>query len=138
MYPGYTNDGKYENPDDKENFATLIKELYDAFQPKGYVLSVAVSSKKDVIMNSYYVPTLSKYLNFINLMTYGFYEEKREGKLYVTGADAPLYHKPDATGTALEYTVEYAVDYWLKKGADPNKIVWKFVFSFEKFILLIF
>ena len=45
MYPGYTNDGKYENPD-KENFAILIKELYDAFQPKGYVLSAAGSSKK--------------------------------------------------------------------------------------------
>ena len=72
MYPGYTKDGEYENQDDKENFAILIKEVYDAFQPKGYVLSAAVSSKNDVIENSYDVSALSKYLNFINLLTYGF------------------------------------------------------------------
>ena len=56
----------------------------------------------------------------------------------ITGADAPLYPKPDATGKAREYTVEYAVNHWLNKGADSKKVAWKFVYSFKKFIILIF
>lgn len=113
----------------------MIKELYDAFQPKGYVLSAAVSSIKDVIENSYNVSTLSKYLNFINLLTYGFNDHRHFGKPYLTGANAPLHPRPDETGNAREYTVEYAVNYWLNKGADSKKIVCKFIFSFNKFMI---
>ena len=90
MYPGYTNDGKYENPDN-ENFAILIKELYDAFQSKGYVLSAAVSSKKHIIDISYDIFTLSKYLNFINLITYDFYEKKSVMENFMLPAQMPRY-----------------------------------------------
>ena len=41
------------------------------------------------------------YLDFINLLTYGFHEDNRQ----LTSADAPLYPKENATGTDLEYTV---------------------------------
>ena len=66
---------------------------------------------KNIIDISYDIFTLLKYLNFINLITYDFYEKKRYGKLYVTGANAPLHPQQDATGNAREYTIEYAVNY---------------------------
>ena len=74
------------------------------------------------------------YLDFINLLTYGFHEDNRQ----LTSADAPLYPKENATGTDLEYTVEYAVNYWLENGVDHKKIVWMFVFRFDKILILHF
>ena len=37
--------------------------------------------------------------------------------------NAPLYPLPGSTGTELQFTVSYAVDHWLKLGADPAKLV---------------
>ena len=74
---------------------------------------------KNDISISYDVPSLSKYLDIINLMMYNFYGSWDNR----TEAHAPLHSKQDATGTDLEYTVEYAMNYFLTKGADPNKIV---------------
>ena len=67
-------------------------------------------------------------------MTYDFHGY-RESE---TGPTAPLYLKPSATGTDLEYTVEYAVNYWLENGVDHKKIVWMFVFRFDKILILHF
>ena len=74
---------------------------------------------KNDINISYDVPSLSKYFDIINLMMYNFHGSWDNR----TEAHAPLHSKPDATGTDLEYTVEYAMNYFLTKGADPNKIV---------------
>ena len=119
-FPGFLDHGqKGGNLEDKQNFVLLIQELHDAFHLEGYVLSASVSSKKDFIDISYDITALSKHLDFINLMTYDFHVY-RESE---TGPTAPLYLKPSATGTDLEYTVEYAVNYWMDKEADPKKIV---------------
>lgn len=119
-YPGFKDQGQGGgNPNDKQNFAYLIKELHYAFQPKGYVLSASVSANKTRIDVSYDVFTLSKYLDFINLITYDFHGAFVER----TAPNAPLHPKPGATGIDMIYTVEYAVNYWLMKGADPRKIV---------------
>ena len=124
-YPGFLNEGqKGGNPVDKEHFSALAKELSDAFQPKGYLLTAAVSAGKGTIDIAYDVPALSKYLNFINLMAYDFHG----GWEQETGANAPLHPKQGASGIDLEFTVEYGVNYWLKKGADPKKIVNLFKF----------
>lgn len=119
-YPGFQDYGqKIGNPNDKENFAVLIKELHDAFQQKGYVLSAAVAAEKYKIDIAYDVPSLSKYLNFINLMTYDFHGSW----VNETGANAPLHPKANDAKINQELTVEFAVNYWLMKGADPKKIV---------------
>lgn len=119
-YPGFINQNEIcPNSDDKENFALLIKELYYAFQQKGYVLSASVSGEKEKIDISYDVPTLSKYLNFISVAAYDFHGSWEKE----TGANAPLYPKSNANEIDLENTVDYAINYWLMNGADPKKIV---------------
>jgi hypothetical protein len=44
--------------------------------------------------------------------------------LKLTAHNAPLHPRPDDIGLDKEYTLEYAVDYYLKSGADPKKIVY--------------
>lgn len=104
---------------DKANYVALLQELRKAFDPHGYILTAAVSAGQPTIDRAYDVPALSKNLDFINLMTYDFHG----GWDNKTAHNAPLHPLPGATGIDLEYTVDYAVDYWIKLGADPHKLV---------------
>lgn len=38
--------------------------------------------------------------------------------------NAPLYPRPNDNELDKEFTVEYAVNYWLQSGADPKKLVY--------------
>jgi len=112
-------DRKPGNAADKQNFVDLIRELHTAFQPHGFVLSAATSAGKPTIDRAYNLPEMSKYLDIINLMTYdmhGAWENK-------TAHNAPLHPRPGDIELDKEFTIEYAVDYYLKLGADPKKIV---------------
>lgn len=57
--------------DEKEHFAQFVRELSEAFKPRGLLLSSAVSPSKTVIDAGYEVPTLSKYFDWIAVMAYG-------------------------------------------------------------------
>lgn len=48
-------------PQDKANFALLLKELKEAFIPHGYLLTSAVSAGKWFIDPAYDIPEISKY-----------------------------------------------------------------------------
>ena len=126
-FPGFLDHGnRGGNSNDRENFALLIKELHDKFQQDGYILSVKVDSKIDHIDISYNVSELSKYLDFINLISYDFHgggEFHSNRNELKTGASAPLHPEPSAIGKDRDYTVEYGIKYWLDQGADPSKIV---------------
>lgn len=58
------------NPDEKEHFALLVRELYEAFKPRGYLLSSAVSPSKMVIDKGYDVPALSRYMSWIAMYVF--------------------------------------------------------------------
>ena len=76
---------------DKPAFAQWVKELKEAFKPKGYLLSAAVSPAKKVADAGYDVPTISKYLDWIAIMAYdyhGHWDKK-------TGHVAPMFDHPD-------------------------------------------
>ena len=76
---------------DKEAFAQLVKELKSEFEPKGYLLSAAVSPSKKVIDLAYDVPVLSQYLDWIAIMAYdyhGHWDRK-------TGHVSPMYAHPE-------------------------------------------
>lgn len=55
-YPG-SRGGKYE---DKKNFVILLRELKEAFRPKGYILTAAVSAGKYFADIAYDIPQVSK------------------------------------------------------------------------------
>jgi len=102
---------------DKAGFSSLVKELSEQFRPRDWSLSAAVSPSKTVIDAGYDVPTLSKYLDIINVMTYdyhGHWDKK-------TGHVAPLYQHPD--DEYYYFNANYTMNYWVDQGADKTKLV---------------
>lgn len=77
--------------DEKEGFTDLVRELSIAFKPRGLLLSTAVSPSKMIIDKGYDVPQLTKYFDWIAVMTYDFHGQWDKK----TGHVAPLYHHPD-------------------------------------------
>ena len=103
--------------EDKENFAALVSELRAEFTPRGWLLSAAVSPSKTVMDEGYDIPSLSRDLDIINVMTYdyhGHWDKK-------TGHVAPLYYHTDDD---YEYfNSNFTMNYWVERGADKKKLV---------------
>lgn len=114
-YPANTERGG--KPEDRPNFSKLLKELRAAFDPEGLLLTAAVAAPENAITTYYEVPELSKYLDFINVMTYdihGSWEKE-------TGENAPLY--PASIDTSPYLNVKACIEGWIRQGAAPEKIV---------------
>ncbi|XP_043277640.1 acidic mammalian chitinase-like isoform X2 [Venturia canescens] len=123
-FDGFDLDWEYPaqrggSPADVQNFVALVKEMREAFDKEGLLLTAAVGAAKSSASQSYDIPQISKYLHFINLMTYdlhGSWEPQ-------TGINAPLYPAASETGLSRELTVDACVKYWLAQGVDPEKLV---------------
>lgn len=119
-YPGQIKRGG--RPQDKRNFVLLVKELKEAFNSetrdvnKRLLLTAAVAAGKSNIDPGYDVPELSKYLDFISLMTYdlhGSWETK-------TGHNSPLFPRSSETGTERQLNTKWAAEYWVSLGAPKS------------------
>ena len=76
---------------DKEAFALWVSELKAAFEPKGLLLSAAVSPSKKVMDAGYDIPSIARDLDWIAVMTYdyhGHWDKK-------TGHVSPMYAHPE-------------------------------------------
>ena len=107
-----------KGPDsDKQGFAALVSELRQAFNPRGWLLSAAVSPSKTVIDAGYDVPSISRDLDWIGVMTYDYHGhwDKR------TGHVAPLHLHSEAD--VAYFNTNYTLNYWIRLGADPKKII---------------
>jgi chitinase len=113
-------DIKWEYPSnsdgDKANIIILLTELKAAFEPHGFLLSLAVYFKKETIDSTYDITKLNDLLDFINVMTYDYHGDW-ENRL---GHNAPLYKTPDEHD---ELNVYYTVNYYIEKGMDKKKMV---------------
>lgn len=105
-YPGQNN------PDDKTNFVTWLREIKEEFNKHGLMLTVAVGATANIAESSYDIPELSKHVDLINLKTYGMHGPWDS----VTGMNAPLFDSSD-------YNVDKAVTYWLEQGAPAKKLI---------------
>lgn len=102
---------------DKAGFAALVKELRAAFNPKGLLLSAAVSPSKMVIDNAYDVPSISRDLDWIGVMTYdyhGHWDKK-------TGHVAPMNFHSESE--VAYFNANYTLNYWIRLGGDPKKVI---------------
>lgn len=96
---------------DKANFISMVKELKEAFEAEGLVLSAAVGAGATTDDHAYDIPELSKYLDFMNVMTYDFHGAWDS----TTGYMAPFRGPTNTT--------EATIKYWIGKGADKTKLV---------------
>jgi chitinase len=106
-YPG-ERDGA---PSDRNAFTQLVKEMRSRFN-QGWLLSAAVAAHRHYHTTSYDVPQLSRYLDFINVMTYDFHSSAYG----VTGHNAPLYGNN-------QLNVDVAMQDWIQAGADRHKLI---------------
>ena len=76
-FPGYQDDGNgvriNGRAEDKHDFVSLLAELKAQFASFGYLLTAALGNAIDIIERGYDIANLSRYLDFINLMTYDFH-----------------------------------------------------------------
>jgi chitinase len=88
-YPGMDAAGIDASPEDKKNYTDLIRLLREKQKP-GAVVSMAAGASRECVDNLE-LPTLAKYMDFINLMTYDMAPWDKVGyhtALYPQGADA--------------------------------------------------
>ncbi|KAF2899378.1 hypothetical protein ILUMI_06797 [Ignelater luminosus] len=115
-YPGQRDGSSL----DKANFIELVKELRATFDKYGYLLTAAVAAAATSVDISYNVPALSKYLDFINVMTYDLHGSWEK----FTGHNAPLYpSSQDVTAAAKELNVVACINAWIERGASPKKLI---------------
>uniref|UniRef100_H3D4T3 chitinase n=1 Tax=Tetraodon nigroviridis TaxID=99883 RepID=H3D4T3_TETNG len=111
--------------EDKQRFTALCKELIEAYGAEGNVsgrprllLSAAVPASKKTIDAGFEIAEISKYLDFINVMTYDFHGNW-DG---VTGHNSPLYKGAQDTGDSVYLNTDFAMRYWRDKGTPAEKL----------------
>ncbi|RXG60008.1 putative chitinase 3 [Armadillidium vulgare] len=107
---------------DKDGFSAWVQELAEAFHPEGLLVTAAVSAAYDV-------PSISTYLDHINVMTYD-YHGSWDGQ---TGHVSPLYAHPDDVDP--KFNTDYSIHDWIDKGADPQKVILGIPFYGQSFTL---
>ncbi|CAG9856716.1 unnamed protein product [Phyllotreta striolata] len=107
-----------KGPDsDKPAFAQFVKELKDAFRPRGYLLSSAVSPSKTVIDAGYDVPIIAENLDWVAVMTYDFHGQWDKA----TGHVAPLFLHPK--DEVAFFNSNYSIHYWISQGLPRRKLI---------------
>nr|BAV14641.1 chitinase [Todarodes pacificus] len=110
-------------PGDKDKFTALIRETRLAFDADAkatgkprLLLASAVSAGKDKIDTAYDIPAISKYFDFITVMTYDLHGAWEK----FTGHNSPLYVRSDEQGDQRYLNMKWAMDYWVSKGAPKS------------------
>ncbi|XP_047144116.2 acidic mammalian chitinase isoform X1 [Hydra vulgaris] len=112
-------------PGDKQMFTILCGELVKAFEADAVssnkprlLLTAAVSASYLIIDAGYEVKELGSLLSFINLMAYDLHGSWDN----ITGHHTAMLGDGGNLPYRNEYTVPYAIDYWIKLGFPANKI----------------
>ncbi|CAH1162865.1 unnamed protein product [Phaedon cochleariae] len=103
-------------PDDAENFVNLLRDLREAFDSRGWLLSAAVYPNPSP---GYDVVKISKFLHMINLMCYDFYGPWSS----TTGQNSPLFASTlDTPYQRDNLNIAAALSQWLNAGAPKDKV----------------
>ena len=101
---------------DKPHFAAWVTELKAALQPRGLLLTAAVTASAAQIDAGYDVPNISQALDFINVMAYDLHGP------WKTTADhhAPFKARASDGGSGLD--VQSVMAAWTSRGAPAAKL----------------
>ncbi|XP_050301740.1 mucin-4-like isoform X2 [Anthonomus grandis grandis] len=124
-YPSFRDGGK---PRDRDNYAQLVKELREEFERESektgrprLLLTMAVPAGIEYINKGYDVPKLTKYLDWMNILSYDYHSAYEPA----VNHHAPLYplEEENEYNYDTELNIDYTIKHYLKLGADPNKLV---------------
>ncbi|XP_065076861.1 probable chitinase 10 [Ochlerotatus camptorhynchus] len=127
QFNGLDVDWEYpRGADDRKAYVDLLRELRIAFegeaktagQPR-LLLTAAVPASFEAIAAGYDVPEISKYLDFINVMTYDFHGQWERQ----VGHNSPLFPLDTASAYQKKLTVDFSAREWVKQGAPKEKLL---------------
>ncbi len=143
-YPNQEGAGNIHRTEDIQNFALLLQEVRKALDQlsannnnKHYLLTIATGADQAYIDNTE-LSEVSKHIDFLNIMTYDFYNGLHKTTGHHSNLRASSYPEKDMN------SVVNAVDMHLKAGVPANKInlgipfygrIWKGVQSVNDNIL---
>lgn len=122
-YPGQLGEDNVFRPEDKDNFNLLLKDLREALDKESklqkrkekLLLTIATGADQPYIDNTK-MAIAQKYLDFINIMTYDFYN----GFHNTTGLHNNLY---DIKGRTKDNSCVQSVDRHINAGIPAEKLV---------------
>ncbi|KAK3588540.1 hypothetical protein CHS0354_028957 [Potamilus streckersoni] len=113
-------------PEDKHRFTLLVEILLNEFLDEAQrtgnerlLLTAAVAAGKFTIDTAYEIPEMSRYFDFINLMTYDLHGAWEDH----TGHNSPLYSRSGETGNETYLNLDWASRYWVQHGAPKEKLI---------------
>ncbi|XP_063918544.1 acidic mammalian chitinase-like [Zophobas morio] len=116
-FDGLDVDWEYPRGGDIGTYIDLLSALKTAFEPNGYLLTVAVNSIPGEV-GGYDIPKMSDILDVINVMTYDFHAPWGN-----TAENSPLYGGDNESQWNRDNrNADAAIRYWLDGGADPQKL----------------
>ncbi|XP_021353920.1 uncharacterized protein LOC110450628 [Mizuhopecten yessoensis] len=111
---------------DKDNLSLLLKEVSTVFNRevrnparKRLLLSIAVPASQDKIDQGYKVSDVSLYCDMINVMTYNYHGMWEN----TVGHHSALFKRNDTTGYQSKLNMAWTINYWIRKGAQANKLI---------------
>ncbi|KAL1123354.1 hypothetical protein AAG570_002439 [Ranatra chinensis] len=110
-------------PQQRKNFTLLLKEFSDAIKRSNHsiLLTVAVAAPEAIILQSYDVAEMAKYVDFVNLMAYDFH--MYTDVLPVTGPNSPLFSRPADAGYMKTLNTNWSAYEWISLGMPKEKLV---------------
>ncbi|XP_050071049.1 mucin-5AC-like [Anopheles maculipalpis] len=124
-YPAFRDGSK---PKDRENYAQLVQELREEFERESsktgrprLLLTMAVPAGIEYVEKGYDVPKLNKYLDWFNLLSYDYHSAYEPA----VNHHSPLFSLEEASEYNFdsELNIDYSVKFYLKAGADRDKLV---------------
>ncbi|XP_049310852.1 LOW QUALITY PROTEIN: mucin-16 [Bactrocera dorsalis] len=124
-YPAQREGGK---PRDRDNYAQFVQELRAEFERESQktgrprlLLTMAVPAGIENIEKGYDIPKLNKYLDWFNVLSYDFHSSHEPSANH----HAPLYSLEEESeyNYDAELNIDYSIKYYLKAGADRDKLV---------------
>jgi len=124
---GHNNVNGAAHPQDYDNYIRMLRIIREEFEVEAaqtgqtqLLLTAAVGVGKTTADQAYNIAEMNKYLDLVGLMTYDMHGTWET----VTNFNAPLYTtQEDEDYYANACSVQWAVDYWLDRGLDANKLV---------------
>ena len=122
-YPAWDGvNGQPTNPQDREHFTLLIREMHQVLSVEGYLITFAGAADPAKVAAAFELEKIAPFIDWINIMSYDYHGAFDN----FTGIDQPLYGRwgEGFVGhPGYQFNMHATVQYYLNHGIPPTKLV---------------